>query len=606
MSQTKQNPQLPPTLAADDLWRAQPGRRSATRLYPALPKHQGVLRVAVMLDEATLPSWAAEALAHVEQSEIARISTVIRCFSPAPRDQGQAGLPTMLWRLYQKLDENRHPTLFAPFRPVALREILADVATLTLVPVDAPERRRFSKADLGKVKAEALDVILYFGSAPLQGEILSAARYGIWSYQHGDVDCYRGGPAGFWEMYERNPLTAATLEILSEKPNGGQVIYRSIGATESFESLSKNRAKHFRKSIPFLARCLRILYQHGLEGLAVQAVSENPPNSPRRLPSNAQMLRFLGRTLLRSLSSRLAQRLDRVDDHWFMACLPGRATRPESSQAVRALHPPAGHFWADPCVVKSKGEHYVFFEDYDYARGRGDISAFWIDTDGSPGVPQTVLSTGSHLSYPFVFKWQGVHYMIPESSSERVVKLYRALNFPYQWTLESVLLDNIAAVDATLFEHDQRWYLFANVSETGGSKWDELFLFVAETPLGPWSPHPKNPIVSDVQAARPAGAIFSQDGKLYRPAQNCARSYGASIAVQEILVLSPTDYQECPAYKIEPTWLPNIRGCHTISLSDEMTLLDCKMPMRQPARRHQAAATAKHKFWMPEWSLWRD
>lgn len=563
-----------------------------------------MLRVAVMLDEATLPRWAAEVLAHIGQSEVARVSTAILSSSPAKPDK--TGLSTVLWRFYQKLDEQRHPMLLTPFCQIPLQESLADVAVLVLNPQDRPDGRQFSDADLRKVKTEALDVILYFGSAHLQGEILTSARYGIWSYHHGDIERYQGGPAGFWEIYERNPVTGAALKILNGKPDGGKVIYRSFGATESFDSLLKNRAIHVRKSIPFVTRCLRSLYEHGLEGLPVQSISETPPKTPRDLPTNVQMLRFLGRTLFRSLSSRLSQYLDRVDDHWFMACVLGRETQPGRGMMVSQLQPPDGHFWADPCVVKSKGEHYVLFEDYDYARGMGDISAFSISTDGVPGVAQTVLSTGSHLSYPFVFEWQGTHYMIPESSSDRVVKLYRALNFPYQWTLESVLLDNIAAVDATLFEHDQRWYLFANVSETGGSKWDELFLFVAETPLGPWSPHPMNPIVSNVQSARPAGAIFSEDGKLYRPAQNCAQSYGASIAVQEILALSPTNYRERPAYKIEPTWLPEIRGCHTISLSDEITLLDCKIPKRQPARRHQITATAKRKVWMPQWSFWRD
>jgi hypothetical protein len=598
--------QLLTARAGDSLSRAQPGRCSNTPLYSALPKHKDVLRVAVMLDQTTLPRWATEVLMQIEQLEIAKVSAVILCPNPTTRGNGQAGFSAILWRFYQKLDETRHPLLLAPFRPIPLREILGDVPTLTIKPLDTHDGQQFSDADLDKVKAESLDVILHFGSVHLQGKILTASRYGIWTYQHGDVDCYRGGPAGFWEMYECNPITGATLEIINDKPDGGRTIYRSFSATESFESLVKNRAMHVRKSIPFVARCLRILYEHGQDGLAVQSISAAPPKLPRLLPNNAQMVRFLGRTLLRSISSRLAQHLDRVDDHWFLAYVLGRETQPGNGTPVFALHPPDGHFWADPCVVKSKGEHYVFFEDYDYARGIGNISAFWIGLDGSRGVPQTVLSTGSHLSYPFVFEWQGVRYMIPESSSERMVKLYREQNFPYQWRLESILLNNIAAVDTTLFEHDDHWYLFANVSESGGSKWDELFLFVADTPLGPWLPHPMNPIVSNVEAARPAGAIFRHNGKLYRPAQNCAPSYGASIEVQEVLALSPRDYRERPAYKIEPTWLPNIRGCHTISLSNEITLLDCKMPKRQPARRRQVTHSAKHRFWMPQWSVWRD
>jgi hypothetical protein len=577
--------QLRPLPLSDSLGCQQPGIRRTTPLYPAISMQKKPLRVAVMLDEATVPRWVAEVLENIEQSGVAKVTTILWCRKSARRMDGKAGFSTILWRLYQQLDEKRHPALLTPFRPVALGEILGNVATLQLNVLDDAQGRHFSANDLNRLNAEALDVILHFDSAQLQGGILKAARYGIWSYHHGDDDRYRGGPAGFWEMYERNPVTGATLKILDQTPDGGRVIYRSVGATVSFESLAKNRFIHYRKTIPFVARCLRVLYERGPEGLAVEGPKFTQPNSLSHFPNNGQMLIFLGRALFRSLLSRIEQRLDLVHDHWFLAYALGRQTLPGRDHPVVALHPPEGHFWADPCVVKSKGEHYVFFEDYDYARGIGDISAFWIGTDGAVGPPQTILSTGKHLSYPFIFEWQDEHYMIPESSSERTVKLYRALNFPYQWALDSVLLDNIAAVDTTLIEHDERWYLFANISETGGSKWDELFLFIADSPLGPWSPHPMNPIVSNVQTARPAGALFRQDGKLYRPAQDCAKSYGASIAVQEILTLSPTEYRERSAYKIEPDWLPNIRGCHTISLCDEITLLDCKIPKRQPIKR---------------------
>lgn len=574
-------------LSSESLSQPQKATRRSYPLYPAIPICKPPLRIAVMLDEKTVPEWAAEVLESIEKSGIAKITTLVLCSNLAKEINNQASFSTILWHLYQKLDEKRHPTLLAPFRQIALNTILGDVTRIEVNVSDDLFGRHFSKKDISRLCAETPDVIVYFASSPLQGDIFKVARYGIWSYHHGDDEQYRHGPAGFWEMYDRNPVTGATLKILDETPDGGRVIYRSVGATVSFESLAKNRFIHYRKTIPFVVRCLRILYEHGQEGLATEPPRHKPSDSYRHFPNNGQMLTYFGRTILRSLRSRIEQSLDLVHDHWFLAYTLGRNIHPGSGQPVVAIHPPNGHFWADPCVVKSKGEHYVFFEDYDYARGVGDIAAFWIGTDGSLGPPQTVLSTGFHLSYPFVFEWQGKHYMIPESSSERVVKLYRAINFPYQWTLDRVLMDNIAAVDATLIEHNERWYMFANISETGGSKWDELFLFYADSPLGPWVPHPMNPIVSNVQMARPAGALFRQDGKLYRPAQNCAKSYGESIAVQEILSLSPTAYQERNAYQISPAWLPDIQGCHTISLCNEITLLDCKMPKRQPIKRRQ-------------------
>jgi hypothetical protein len=44
------------------------------------------------------------------------------------------------------------------------------------------------------------------------GNILTAAKFGVWSYHFGDIDRYRDGPPGFWEMYERNPLSGVVLK----------------------------------------------------------------------------------------------------------------------------------------------------------------------------------------------------------------------------------------------------------------------------------------------------------------------------------------------------------------------------------------------------------
>ena len=79
------------------------------------------------------------------------------------------------------------------------------------------------------------------------------------------------------------------------------------------------------------------------------------------------------------------------------------------------------------------------------------------------------------------------------------------------------------------------------MSEAGGSTWDELFLFVADTPIGPWAPHPMNPIVSDVRCARPGGALFRRDGVLYRPGRIATKRYGHSLAVMEVTELRLID-----------------------------------------------------------------
>ena len=156
------------------------------------------------------------------------------------------------------------------------------------------------------------------------------------------------------------------------------------------------------------------------------------------------------------------------------------------------------------------------------------------------------------------------------------------MEFPTRWEYVQDLLSDIKAADATICEHGGRWYLFTGVSEAGGSSWDELFLFVGDTPIGPWAPHPMNPIVSDVRSARPGGALFRRDGVLYRPAQNSDKTYGHSLAILEVTELTPDRYAERLAYRIEPDWLPSIYGCHTITMADDLMALDCKTVKWRP------------------------
>jgi hypothetical protein len=143
------------------------------------------------------------------------------------------------------------------------------------------------------------------------------------------------------------------------------------------------------------------------------------------------------------------------------------------------------------------------------------------------------------------------------------------------WTRVTDLIQGRACVDPTLYRHNGRWYLFANVSESGGSTCDELFLFVADSLASPFVPHPANPIVSDVRHARPAGRLFKHRGRLIRPAQNCGPSYGAEVAFREVTVLSPTRYEERPLGRLA-AWGLGMDGCHTYSAIEGLEVLDVR------------------------------
>jgi hypothetical protein len=244
------------------------------------------------------------------------------------------------------------------------------------------------------------------------------------------------------------------------------------------------------------------------------------------------------------LRRRLAGRLG--EKQWFIAY------RRVGGARLELIDPPAGRFYADPFLFRHDGRRYIFFEDYDWTRGRAVIDYAEIDADGRLGPPRPALSADCHLSYPFVFAEGDAVYMLPETAGRRTVELHRAARFPDTWTLDRVLLRDVAATDATLVRHEGRLWLFVAIAADGGQSIDELCLFSSDSLHGEWEPHPMNPVVSDVRCARPAGRVFLRDGQLIRPAQDCSRAYGWRLVFNRIEALSPSEYRERPVGAIEP------------------------------------------------------
>lgn len=120
--------------------------------------------------------------------------------------------------------------------------------------------------------------------------------------------------------------------------------------------------------------------------------------------------------------------------------------------------------------------------------------------------------------------------------------------------------------------------MFVNIAEAGGSENDELFLFHADSPLGPFAPHPQNPIVSDVRHARPAGRIFTRAGRLIRPSQDCAGGYGRAVVFNEILDLDPEHYREQCIGRLAPPFADARRGYHTYASLGNLEIVDFKQP----------------------------
>jgi hypothetical protein len=550
-----------------------------SQLYLHSASQAKPLRIGVMIDAFQIPAIFRQVLMDIRASDFASLELVIL----NQETQKPFRLRSVLYEAFQKRDRLQLPNP-NPLEAVDCTEILGPCSRLDVNPIGKHSVHRFPSDAVAAIQAADLDVILHFGFRNLRGDVLTSARYGVWSFQYGDNEFYRGGPALFWEVVEDNPCSGVTLQVLTEKPHDGLVLCKSIFPTVRGHWPSRNSFQPYWGSSHFVIRMLHELHERGWNAVKQGAV---PPGSYRgkakiyRAPSDWQMAKWLVPKWLvpkvrNAVSPRNGTETEQIDQ--WRICLrragsPGLITgefRDKSN--FRWMQCPRGHFYADPMLIEHEGQVWMFFEDFVYKQMRGRIGCAPVRADGSIGEATVCLDLPYHLSYPFVFRHDGEIFMIPESYQNEGIELWRATNFPFSWKLEKTLFKG-EFVDTTPVLHEGRWYFFTAPVERN-SKPAFGALFSSDSLTGDWVHHPSSPISTDVRDARSAGAIVKVGNRLLRPVQDCAENYGRRIHVEEILELSPTAYRARRLHSIEPDWEPGLRGVHTYAHSAGFEVLD--------------------------------
>lgn len=438
----------------------------------------------------------------------------------------------------------------------------------------------FSQEDIERIREYRLDFILKFGYGIVRGDVFSTARYGIWSYHHDDEEKYRGGPPAFWEIYSGDPVTGALLQRINETLDGG-VVLAKIHVPTIGTSYAAN-LQRIQESSAHMVRwvCLDILRGD-------TAALDAPPSKTKapiyRAPNDLQMLRFWRRIAGNWIRGKLANQ--RVDD-WNIGLVhaapeefldPSFRPRIEWS-AYREKH----QMVADPCLAPAPEGVRILCEEFSWLSESGRILEIRSAPDGSLSLGKPAIEEAAHMSYPYVLQYQDETYCFPECAQSGRVPLYRWDRDTARWVEEGRMIDGLPAVDATVFQADGAWWLFHTLPE-GVGRWS-LYIWKADGPFGPWQPHPSNPVKTDVRSSRPAGRPFWYEGKLYRPAQDNANSYGGALVINRIENLSLDEFREVTVRRIAPdaSW-PYPHGIHTLNGSRGITVIDAKRHRWPPA-----------------------
>lgn len=205
------------------------------------------------------------------------------------------------------------------------------------------------------------------------------------------------------------------------------------------------------------------------------------------------------------------------------------------------------NFVADPFLYAQGDVLYLFFEMKNSITMQGDIGvARSIDKGATWQHLGVALDEKWHLSYPYVFDYNGQIYMMPEGSANGDLRLYRAEDFPLKWTLEKIIMKK-PLVDSFVVNYNNKYWLFgSDHSGIGTKKNGQLEIWYSTSPLGPWRPHRKNPIYNTNKSmgARNGGRPFEYNGHLYRTGQDCGDTYGRRVRVFKIEILNEDEFLE--------------------------------------------------------------
>lgn len=186
-------------------------------------------------------------------------------------------------------------------------------------------------------------------------------------------------------------------------------------------------------------------------------------------------------------------------------------------------------WFADPFVLDVDDSYvYVLAEEYYMPIKRAYIAKLTIDKKSKTLIDTTpILKLNTHLSYPAIIRNGKEIFVYPESGQSGKLMLYRYDSKAEKLLeQEELLAEDVGDATCTnLFGED---LLFC----TKPPLYNDNILYVYHKESGRFVCTEK--IVFNDNIARMAGDFFTLNGKIYRPAQDCNKSYGNGLVIQEV------------------------------------------------------------------------
>lgn len=202
------------------------------------------------------------------------------------------------------------------------------------------------------------------------------------------------------------------------------------------------------------------------------------------------------------------------------------------------------HWAADPFLFVKDDQVYVFFEWYSQITRKGSI-AYSVIRNGKLSSPRVVIQSQGHFSFPFIFEKSGNVYIIPETCDKKNIQIYQAVDFPNEWRMEKVLLDDIFTCDSIRLEDHNQSYILTSIMFDPQKEGTVQSCYVENQLYYVSDEHLEIRLINGHcglgdDGIRNAGALFQHDGTWIRPGQDCTDlTYGHGVVFWKVEDINP-------------------------------------------------------------------
>ena len=455
-----------------------------------------------------------------------------------------------------------------------LSNYFEQTSILQVLPIINAFYYEFNELDIDVIKNENLDVILQIGNKRLQGGIVNTANYGVWYLYY--FNRFSNLPKGFHEIIMNEPVIKISLIRLTENFDQLEIIDKAHFNYHKWSAFLTN-IMILESSVSLLLKNLKIL-NNNKKQIIINEQNEQIYQLENKLTfsdSIKYLLKFY-KFYLKGIFTNYKSKINLSQKLWTIFIGTGNFLEQDLGK-LKHVKIPKGEFWADPFLLKFKGEYYGFFENYSFKEKKGKISCGRIVGNTITDVID-VLDLEYHLSYPYVFSEGGEIFMMPEASSNKRLEVYKCIEFPNKWELFSTAFEGEKVADAFFYDdiNNHKW-LFLNKSSLPNScRTSNLYIYKVDSlKLNTIVPHKQNPVLIDSRVARNGGAIFSYKNKIFRPSQrNTHGNYGGRLNINEIEKLSLEEYYEKPVKIVKPDFYKGLKAIHHLHQNEDLFVFD--------------------------------